>query len=177
MSQSVILIADVPGLGQLGDECKVKEGFARNFLIPERLAIYATPNALKKFERQKQKLESEREKNLTRSRSLADKVGKAGLVFERPVGQGGRLFGAVTALDIAQELSKQGATIEKKSILMNGAIKSVGDHQIRVRLHSQVIVDVPVKVVGLESKKSSEHEEHAEQLNETPLAKAPREYE
>lgn len=177
MSQPVILVADVPGLGQLGDQCNVKEGFARNFLIPQRLAIMATPNALKKFEKQKEKLQSEREKRLTRSRSLAEKVGKAGLIFERPIGQGGRLFGSVTALDIAQELSKQGATIEKKSILMNGPIKSAGDHQIRVRLHSQVIVDVPVKVVGLEAKKSNEHPDHPESLEEVVYAKPPREYE
>lgn len=177
MAQSVILIADVPGLGQLGDQCKVKEGYARNYLFPQRLAVLATANVVKKYESQKEKLAAEREKRLSRSQGLAEKVGKAGLVFERPLGQGGRLFGSVTSLDIAQELSKQGATIEKKSILMNGPIRTAGDHQIRVRLHSKVIVDVPVKVVGLEAKKSSEHPEHADSLNETPLAKAPSIYE
>lgn len=176
MPQSVILISDVPGLGQLGDNCKVKDGFARNYLIPYGLAMYATPDAVKRFERQKQKLTQEREKQLDRSKSMADRVTKVGLVFERPIGQGGRLFGSVTPMDIASELSKQGASVEKKSILMNGPIKTAGDHSIRVRIHSQVVVDVPVKVIGMEAKKSSEHHEHADQANETPLQKAPADY-
>jgi large subunit ribosomal protein L9 len=176
MSQSVILIADVPGLGQLGDLCKVKDGFARNYLIPQRLAMSATPDAVKRFERQKQKLAESREKELARSKSLADKISKAGLVFERAVGQGGRLFGSVTPFDIAAELAKQQASVEKKSILMNGPIRTTGDHTIRVRIHSQVSVDVPVKVIGLETKKASEHPEHADSLNETPLQQADDDY-
>src|SRR6267142_201510 len=125
MAQSVILISDVPGLGQLGDNCKVKNGFARNYLIPHRLAMLATPDALKRFERQKEKLTQERDKQLERSKGLSEKISKVGLVFERPVGQGGRLFGSVTPMDIAAELSKQGASVEKKSILMNGSIKTL----------------------------------------------------
>lgn len=176
MSQSVILLSDVPGLGQLGDSCKVKEGFARNYLIPQRLAIYATPDAQKRFEKQKEKLAQERDKQLARSKSSAEKISQVGLVFDRPVGQGGRLFGSVTPLDIAAELSKQGASVEKKSILMNGPIRTVGDHTIRVRIHSQVVVDVPVKVVGREAKKTSEHAEHAESLIETPFAEPDEDY-
>ncbi len=176
MSQSVILVSDVPGLGQLGDLCKVKDGFARNYLIPQKLAVFATADAVKRFERQKAKLESEREKQLGRSKSLAEKISKVGLVFERTVGQGGRLFGSVTPMDIALELSKQEISVEKKSILMNGAIRTTGDHTIRVRIHSQVVVDVPVKVVAVETKKSSEHPEHAEGLIETPLQQADDDY-
>lgn len=176
MAQSVILISDVPGLGQLGDTCKVKEGFARNYLIPQRLAMVATPDALRRFERQKEKLAEARTKQLERSKSFAEKISQVGLVFDRPVGQGGRLFGSVTPLDIAAELSKQGVSVEKKSILMNGPIRSVGDHTIRVRIHSQVVVDVPVKVVGREAKKTSEHPEHPESLVETPLQQADEDY-
>ncbi len=176
MPQSVILLADVPGLGQLGDHCKVKEGFARNYLIPERLAMYATTDALKRFEKQKAKLVQEREKQLARSKSLSEKIGQVGLVFDRPVGQGGRLFGSVTPMDIAAELSKQGASVEKKSILMNGPIKTIGDHSIRVRIHSQVVVDVPVKVIGREAKKTSEHAEHADSLVETPFGEPDEDY-
>lgn len=176
MPQSVILLADVPGLGQLGDNCKVKDGFAHNYLIPQRLAMVTTPDALRRFEKQKERLMAEREKNLSRSKSMAEKVSQMGLVFDRPVGQGGRLFGSVTPLDVAAELSKQGATIEKKSILMNGPIKTVGDHVIRVRIHSQVVVDVPVKVVGRETQKTSEYAEHPESLVETPLQQADDDY-
>ncbi len=176
MSQSVILLSDVPGLGQLGDNCKVKDGFARNYLLPQRLAMYATPDALKRFEKQKEKLAAKRDEQLAKSKSSADKISQVGLVFERQVGQGGRLFGSVTAMDVSLELSKQGASVEKKSILMNGAIRTVGDHTIRVRIHSQVIVDVPVKVVGKEAKKSSEHAEHAESLVETAFGEPDEDY-
>lgn len=176
MPQSVILVSDVPGLGQLGDLCKVKEGYARNYLIPQKLAVFATSDAVKKFEKQKAKLEAKKGEELLRSKSLADKLAKVGLVFERPVGQGGRLFGSVTPMDISDELAKQKISVEKKSILMNGAIRTTGEQVVRVRLHSQVIVDVPVKVVGLETKKSSEHHEHADALNETPLQPAPDDY-
>lgn len=160
MAQSVILLSDVPGLGQLGDTCKVKEGYARNYLIPQRLAVVASPNASKRFERQKEKLAAEREKQLSRSQGLAEKLSKVGLVFDRPVGPGGRLFGSVTPLDIASELSKSEVSVEKKSILMNGPIKTLGDHTVRVRIHSKVIVDIPVKVNATETKKVSEHAEH-----------------
>ncbi|MFN0117670.1 MAG: 50S ribosomal protein L9 [Elusimicrobiota bacterium] len=178
MSQSVVLLTDVPGLGQLGDTCKVKDGYARNYLIPRKKALIATSNIIKRFENQKKKLEVEKQKQLEKSKELASKVANVGLVFERPVGQGGRLFGSVTPLDIALELAKHGTSVEKKSILMNGPIKVVGDHQIRVRVHSQVILDIPVKIVGLEAKKDSEHQlDPKMELDEqTPLQKAPPTY-
>ena len=171
MPQNVILTSDVPGLGQVGDVCKVKDGYARNYLIPQRLAVVATANATKKFERQKEKLESEKNTQLERAKSLADKLSKVGLVFERPVGQGGRLFGSVTSLDIANELGRQGASVEKRSILMTGAIKTAGDHGIRVRIHSKVIIDIPVKVIGMQTETKSEHPEHVAEEFE-PLANA-----
>ncbi len=158
MPQSVILISDVPGLGQLGDVCKVKEGYARNYLIPQKLAVHATSDALKRFERQKGKLTAEREKQLARSQTLAERLSKVGLVFERPVGPGGRMFGSVSPLDIVGDLAKQEITIEKRCVLMNGPLKAIGDHTVRIRLHSQVIVDVPVKIVGKEVKEDTEHE-------------------
>ena len=156
MAQSLILVADVPGLGQPGDVCKVKDGYARNYLLPNRLALRATPDAIKRFEHQKEKLAAEREKQLARSQSMAEKISKIGLVFERPVGPGGRLFGSVTPLDIVTEMGRHQTSIEKKSVLMNGAIKSLGDHTVRVRLHSKVVVDIPVKVTAIEDKKKTE---------------------
>jgi len=148
MSQSVILLSDVPGLGQVGDLCTVKEGYARNYLLPQHLAVLATTNIKNRVARQKDKIAATKEKQLQHAQSLADKVSKVGLVYERPVGHGGRLFGSVTSLDIVNEIAKQGATIEKKCVLMHASIKTVGDHTVRVRLHSKVFIEVPVKVVG-----------------------------
>lgn len=163
MPQQVILTSDVPGLGQVGDVCKVKDGYARNYLLPQRLAILATANSINRFERQKQKLNAAREAQLNDAKSVAEKLSKVGLEFERPMGQGGRLFGSVSSMDVANELARQGATVEKRSILMNGTIKTAGDHTIRVRIHSKVIIDIPVKVVGLRTETKSEHSEHVEE--------------
>ncbi len=171
MPQQLILTSDVPGLGQVGDQVKVKDGYARNYLIPQRLAVLASANAIKKYERQKEKVSAERDQQLTRANGLSEKLSKVGLVFERSVGQGGRLFGSVTSLDIATELGRQGATVEKRSILMTGAIRTVGDHAIRVRIHSKVVIDIPVKVVGMQTETKSEHPEHYEEPVE-PLANA-----
>jgi large subunit ribosomal protein L9 len=164
MPQQVILTSDVPGLGQVGDVCKVKDGYARKYLLPQRLAVMATPNAVKRFEKQKEKLNAAREAQLAGAKTVAEKLSKVGLEFERPMGQGGRLFGSVTSMDIATELARQGATVEKRSILMTGAIKTAGDHAIRVRIHSKVIIDIPVKVSGIRTETKSEHAEHVEEV-------------
>lgn len=152
MPQTVILLSDVPGLGQVGDQCKVKDGYARNYLLPQRLAVISTPEMKKRFDKQKEKLDQQRAKQLSNAQDVAQKLSKVGLVFERPIGPGGRLFGSVSPLDIAGELSKEGVEIEKKSVLMHAPIKAVGDHTIRVRVHSKVVVDIPVKVIGKEVK-------------------------
>lgn len=148
MAQEVILLSDVPGLGQIGEQKKVKDGYARNFLVPKKLAVYATVNSVNRAERQKGKIAALREKHLAQAQTVSEKLSKVGLVFERFVGQGGKLYGSVTPLDIAEELARQGATVEKRSILMHGPIKALGDHIVRVRVHSKVVVDIPVKVIG-----------------------------
>lgn len=154
MPVQIVLTSDVPGLGQVGEVKKVKDGFARNYLLPQRLAVRASANVIKKFELQKEKIAAQRAKFLKSAEDLSAKLAKVGLVFERPVGPGGRLFGSVTAFDIATELSKQGVTVEKKSVLMDNALKSLGDHIIRVRLHSKVMVDVPVKINAIQVKET-----------------------
>lgn len=170
MPQEVILISDVPGLGQVGELHKVKDGFARNYLIPRRLAVFATKNAKARIEKQKEKIIASREKHLSHSKGMADKLAKVGLVFERTLGPGGRLYGSVTPHDIATELARQGVSIEKKSILMHTALKATGDHIVRVRLHSQVVVDVPVKIIGKEVNKSTKDETESEAPSEKPEA-------
>ncbi len=157
MPMNIILTSDVPGLGQMGEAHKVKDGYARNYLIPRQLAIVATKDALKRFEKQKEKIANARAKQLDESKGVGEKLSKVGLVFERTLGPGGRLYGSVTPLDIALELAKNGVEVDKKSILMHTALKSTGEHVVRVRIHSQVVVDVPVKVVGRESTKAEEH--------------------
>ena len=162
MAQNIILKSDVPGLGQVGDKCKVKNGYALNYLYPQGLAVLATKNAINKADRQRGKLEAQREKQLTDAKAVAEKLSKVGLEFHRPVGLGGRLFGSVTPLDIMTELGLRGAKVEKRSVLMPAPIRVVGDHAIRVRVHSQVIVDIPIKVIGKEQKSPTEIVDEAE---------------
>jgi large subunit ribosomal protein L9 len=164
MPHSVILLSDVPGLGQVGEIHKVKVGYARNYLIPKRLAIFATADALKRFEKQKEKILVAREKQISHSKGLAEKLSKVGLVFERTLGPGGRLFGSVSPYDIVTELAKLGLSVEKRSVLMHAALKTTGDHVVRIRIHSQVVVDVPVKIIGKEMNKA--HEPATESTNE-----------
>ena len=158
MSQSVILLADVPGLGQIGEQKNVKDGFARNFLLPNHLAVIATQNAINRAEKQKEKIEGERTKLLEKAKKLAEKISQVGLEFQKPMGQGGKIFGSVTSLDIASGLAQQGVTVERKSILMDGPLKTPGDQKIRVRIHSQVVVDVPVKIQGIQANKPTTQE-------------------
>jgi large subunit ribosomal protein L9 len=162
---SVILLSDVPGLGQMGDQRKVKNGYARNYLLPERLAVIANANTIKKFEQQKEKLKNSREAQLGNAKTVGEQLSKVGLVFERPLGPGGRLFGSVTSIDIVNEISKKGIEVERKSVLMNGPLKSAGSHVIRVRVHSQVIIDIPVQVNGMEIKQSSEYAAPVEEVH------------
>jgi large subunit ribosomal protein L9 len=172
MPMNVILVSDVPGLGEVGEAHKVKDGYARNFLIPRHLAILATPDALKRIEKQKAKIIATREKQLETSKTVAGKLSKVGLVFERTLGPGGRLYGSVTPHDIAAELAKSGVSVEKKSILMHSALKNVGDSVVRVRIHSQVVVDVPVKIIGKALNKNDEHQPAAVTEEETPFGVA-----
>ncbi len=172
MPHEIILISDVPGLGQFGEVHKVKPGYARNYLIPKKLAIFATPNSMKKFEKQKEKISEAREKQLTSSKGLAEKIAKVGLVFERTLGPGGRLYGSVTPHDIVVELAKQGVSVEKKSVLMHSALKTVGDQTIRVRIHSKVVVDLPVKVVGKETNKAQADSNMPVQEDDAPFGVA-----
>ena len=168
MPQKVILLTDVPGLGQIGDQKTVKDGYARNYLLPRRLAVRATANEVNRVDRQRAKIEANREQLMGKAREMAEKIAKVGLVYERPMGQGGRLFGSVTPLDIASELSRQGATVEKRSILMDGPIKTPGDHTIRVRIHSKVVVDVPVTVKGIALQETRTTAETAPEMAPTP---------
>jgi len=171
MPQSVILLTDVPGLGQVGDVRNVKEGYARNYLIPQKVAVPATPNNVKRFEQQKEKIAKAREDQLGRAKTQAEKLSKVGLVYERPLGPGGKLFGSVTAIDIVADLAKEGAPIEKRSVLLDGPLKTTGEHTVRVRIHSKVIVDIPVKIIGkaLTQEKSAAEtkEEDADDAAET----------
>jgi large subunit ribosomal protein L9 len=145
----VILLEKIVNLGQLGDVVKVKEGYARNFLIPQGKARRATETAIKEFEARRADLEMAQADKLAAAQSVQEKMGGAKVQVTAKAGVDGRLFGSITNYDIAEALVKQGFNVNKSQVRMpQGPLKLVGDHPLTVTLHSDVTAEITVTVVG-----------------------------
>jgi large subunit ribosomal protein L9 len=145
----VILLDKVANLGNLGDVVKVKDGYARNFLIPTGRARRATASAKQEFEVKRAELEKAAAAKLAESQALGEKLAGSTCKLTQKAGVDGRLFGSVTNSDIAEELNKQGYKVVKAQVRMpNGPIKMVGDSTVSVALHTDVVVDITVSVYG-----------------------------
>ncbi len=145
----VILLERVVNLGQLGDVVKVREGYARNFLIPQGKARRATDAAIKEFETRRADLEKAQAERLTAAQSVGEKLNGTNVRIVAKAGVDGRLFGSVTNYDIAEALAKAGYEVNKAQIRMpQGPLKSVGEHPLTVALHGDVVSDITVTVVG-----------------------------
>ena len=145
----VILLERIVNLGQLGDVVKVKEGYARNFLIPQGKARRATEAAIKEFESRRADLEKAQADKFAAAQSVQERLNGAKVQVTAKAGVDGRLFGSITNYDIAEALAKQGFEVNKAHIRMpQGPLKVVGDHTITVALHTDVTADITVAVVG-----------------------------
>lgn len=145
----IILLDKVVNLGSLGDVVKVKDGYARNFLIPSGRARRATQSAVAEFEARRADLEKAAAAKLAEAQALGEKIAGTTLKLTQKAGVDGRLFGSVTNHDVAEELNKQGFAVVKASVRMpNGPLKMVGDYTVQVNLHTDVTVDVNVTVLG-----------------------------
>ena len=145
----VILLEKLVNLGQLGDVVKVRDGYARNFLIPQGKARRATDAAIKEFEGRRAELEKTQADRLAAAQALGEKLNGATIRITEKAGVDGRLFGSVTNFDIAESLKKQGFAVEKGMLRMpSGPLKTVGDASVDVALHGDVVVQVTVTVVG-----------------------------
>jgi large subunit ribosomal protein L9 len=145
----VILLEKVVNLGGLGDVVKVKDGFARNYLIPQGKAKRATPGNLAEFERRRGDLEKAQADALAAAEARGGKVGGVVVQITRKAGVDGRLFGSVTTYDIAEALQGVGHEIERSAIrLPQGPLKAVGDYPIAIALHGDVVVQITVSVLG-----------------------------
>jgi len=145
----IILMEKVVNLGNLGDVVKVKDGYARNFLIPQGKAKRATADNLKAFEERRAELEKAAADAIAKAQEQAIKLEGLMLQVTQKAGVDGRLFGSVTNYDIVEALGKQGHEIERSQIRMpEGPLKQVGDFSIQVALHSDVVATITVSVLG-----------------------------
>jgi len=145
----IILLEKVANLGNLGDVVRVKDGFARNFLIPQRMARRATAAAIAEFETKRAELEKLAAEKLAAAQAVGAKLGGLVLEIRQKAGVDGRLFGSVTNHDVADALKAKGFTIEKALVRMpTGPLKIVGDHPLSIAVHTDVVVEITVQVIG-----------------------------
>jgi large subunit ribosomal protein L9 len=144
----IILMEKVVNLGSLGDLVKVKDGYARNYLIPQGKAKRATPAALQEFEVRRAELEKAAAEKLAAAREFAGKLEGLSITIARKAGVDGRLFGSVTNYDIAESLKEQGFEVEKSAICMtNGPLKTIGEAPVEIGLHTDARATIQVSVV------------------------------
>ncbi|GAB3378194.1 50S ribosomal protein L9 [Massilia agri] len=145
----VILLEKVVNVGNLGDVVKVKDGYARNFLIPQKMARRATQAAVAEFEVKRAELEKAAAEKLAAAQAQGDKLSGMTVTIAQKAGVDGRLFGSVTNFDIAEALSKQGFAVEKSQVrLPTGPLKTTGEFPVAVALHTDVVSEITIAVVG-----------------------------
>ena len=145
----IILLEKIVNLGNLGDVVKVKDGYARNFLIPSRRARRATEGAIKEFETRRADLEKAAAEKLAAAQALQEQLSGKVVRISQKAGVDGRLFGSVTNADVADGLTKMGLPTLKSQVRMpNGPLKVTGEHAVSVSPHTDVVADITVLVVG-----------------------------
>ena len=152
----VILLERIEKLGQMGDVVKVKPGYARNYLLPQRKAMRATKDNLTVFESQRAQLEAQNLERKQEAESVAGKLDDLQVVIIRQAGDTGQLYGSVTARDLAEAVTEAGFTIERSQVVMDKATKMLGLHPIKIRLHPEVAVTVVANIARSEAEAESQ---------------------
>ena len=143
----VILREEVKALGQMGTVVNVKEGYARNFLIPKGLAVEANVNNVKALEHEKRKIQERAKKLRTGAEGLAATISETTLTIKAKAGEEEKLFGSVTAMDIAEALKTAGLDVDKKKIVLDEPIRRLGNYTVSVKIHSDVSAQLNIQVV------------------------------
>lgn len=147
----VILLEKIENLGDIGDRVRVKPGYARNYLLPQRKAATATAENIAKFEAMRVELEAKAADALERARARAEKLEGLQLTLSAKVGSEGKLFGSIGTIDIAEACTRTGVAVDRSEVrLPDGPIRVVGEHHIEVHLHTDVDVPITVNVVAEE---------------------------
>jgi large subunit ribosomal protein L9 len=158
----LLLKEDVDGLGYCGEEVEVKDGYGRNFLIPKGKALLATPNNLKAFNHQKRIVQAKVKKITGIAQEVADKISAATIQIKKKMGDGGKMFGAVTAQEISDLLKAKGIDIDRRKIQIQDPIKKAGEYSIPVKLHPEVTAEIKLTVEGEKVVEKAEAEEKTE---------------
>lgn len=146
----LILMQRVEHLGQMGDIVKVKPGYARNFLLPQKKAVRATKENRERFDQQRAQLEAQNLRRREEAERIAERVGGLNVVIIRQAGEGGGLYGSVSSRDIAEGASANGLTISRSQVVLEQPIKTLGLTKVRVMLHPEVMITVTVNVARSE---------------------------
>ncbi len=146
----VILREDIDNLGKIGDLVKVAPGYARNFLVPNKKAIEATPKNVHAMEHAKKMVADRLRKLKKEAAADADRIKALAITIKAKAGEEGKLFGSVTSMDIAEAMKAQGVAIDRRKIVLDEPIKRLGDHTITVKLHADVTADFKLTVVAEE---------------------------
>jgi len=142
----VILREDIPSLGKMGDMVEVANGYARNYLIPQKKAIPATHKNVKVIEQERRVLLRKREREKHRAETLAERLSNMTCEILKRVGEEGKIFGSVTSMDIVHALEEKGIALDKRKILLEEPIKRIGEYEIPIKLHPDVQVFLKIRV-------------------------------
>ena len=164
----LLLKEDVDGLGFCGEEVEVKDGYGRNFLIPNGKALLATPNNLKAFNHQKRVVQAKVKKVTGIAQEVADKIRTVTIQIKKKMGDGGKMFGAVTAQEISDLLKAKGIDIDRRKIQIQEPIKKAGEYSIPAKLHPEVTAEIKLTVEG---EKVVEKDEGKTETTEKPQEK------
>lgn len=145
---TILLRDDIDTLGGRGEIVKVRAGYARNYLLPQGLATLATKGNVKQIEGERSALLRKAAVEKATADAQKDQMGSIALTFERKAGEGGTLFGSVTSMDVAEALQAKGYEIDRRKIVLKDAIKETGEYTVKVKLHREVVLEVPVTVTA-----------------------------
>jgi len=142
----VILLERIEKVGKLGDVVKVKAGFARNYLLPQNKALRANKENLSIYEKEKEKYEKLNNEKLSAAEKIAKKMESISINIIKQASDSGQLYGSVSTRDIAEELNNQGHNIEKRQVVLKSVIKNVGQHEVRIVIHPEFIINISVNI-------------------------------
>lgn len=147
-NSEILLVKPVENLGGEGDQVKVRAGYARNYLLPRGIAVPLTGANRKQVDALKKRRAERESQELNGAQELAKKLEKTSMAFAVKTGEGGRMFGAITATDIHDKLTAAGFNIEKRRVLLHTPVKTLGQHAVKVKLHADVTVEMNFDVVS-----------------------------